>query len=232
MIRNLSRTDSWPRQVLFAPELRIERVCAHRAGNSIPWERRLSQRLSVRIKPKDRKALTLGRATILRLNPQQSPAGFSSPEAEPCARGSFGSLHGTRGDNPEPPAEALGDCGSLGVFRVWTHITRYIPPRGFESIMEALAGDLAEFPRWRRSGVNSNRPRMRASGHGKGQKQRSHRNPFLHVLILTFLLSPFLRRENCMLSKPAAAGFVARKIGSCNRDQSSRKQGSSFAAAR
>ena len=131
---------------------------------------------------------------------------------------------------PEPVAIILnrrrrhGGIAEVGVpFRVWTHITRYIPPRGFESIMEALAGDLAEFPRWRRSGVNSNRPRMRTSGHGKGQKQRSHRNPFLHVLILTFLLSPFLQRENCMLSKPAAAGFVARKIGSCHRDQSSRK---------
>ena len=106
-------------------------------------------------------------------------------------------------------------------FRVWTHITRYIPPRGFESIMEALAGDLAELRRWRRSGVHNNRPRMRASGHGKGQKQRSHRNPFLHVSILAFHLSPFLGRESCMPSKPEAVGFVAQKIGSFHRDQSS-----------
>lgn len=103
------------------------------------------------------------------------------------------------------------------LFHAWMQIARHITPRSFESIMEPLTGDLAKFRRWRRSGINSNRPRMRTPGHGKGQKQRTHHNPFLHVFILAYQVSPFVERENCMLSKPAASVFVAHKSASAFR---------------
>jgi hypothetical protein len=122
-------------------------------------------------------------------------------------------------------------------FHTWTQITRYITPRSFESIMEPLSGDLAKLCRWRRSGINSNRPRMRTPGHGKGQKQRTHHNPFLHAFVLAFQVSPLVQRENCMLSKPAATIFVAHRsasafrIGLCeNKDRPPRSSKTKAAA--
>ena len=122
-------------------------------------------------------------------------------------------------------------------FHAWTQIARHISPRSFESIMEPLTGDLAKLYRRWRSGINSNRPRMRTPGHGKGQKQRPHHNPFLHVFVLAFQVSLLVQRENCMLSKPAATVFVAHpsasafRIGLCGTKDRPRRGSTTHAAA-
>jgi hypothetical protein len=147
----------------------------------IPSARRLSQGLSLRIEPKDPKALTLVRAST-------PPAQSSVVQQASVARRRSRALEEGMVAFAEPVAIILnrrrrhrGIAEVWMLFHAWTQITRYITPRGFESIMEPLTGDLAKFRRGRRSGINSNRPRMRTPGHGKGQEQGTHHNPFLHV---------------------------------------------------
>ena len=171
----------------------------------------MSRGLSVRIEPKDPEALTHVPAST-------PPAQSLGVHQASVARRRSCALQEGMVALPEPVAILLNRRRRYGgiaevwmLFHAWTQITRHITPRRFESIVESLTGDLAKFRRWRRSGIDRNRPRMRTPGHGKGQKQRTHHNPFLHVFVLAFQVSPSMQRESCMLSKPAAAVFVAHK---------------------